>query len=48
MPREFMLVHRAAARAARLGVWPIGLDAAHDPMTLVYHRLVLSGFEAEA
>jgi hypothetical protein len=29
MPREFMLVHRAAAR---LGVWPIGLDAAHDPM----------------
>jgi hypothetical protein len=32
MPREFMLVHRDAARAARLGVWPIGLDAAHDPM----------------
>lgn len=30
MPREFMLVHRAAARAARLGVWPN--DAAHDPM----------------
>lgn len=32
MPREFMLVHRAAARAARLGAWPIAVDATHDPM----------------